>query len=77
MALLLIVLLAPQNPLHRPAGDTNLLGSIRLFGHELELSAAGQGTELPFRLYWQADAPTDGDYVVFNHLLDGDGDLVA
>ncbi len=72
-----MAVLALQTPLHRTAGAANLLGSIRLLGHDLDVSAAGQGAVLPFRLYWQADAPADGDYVVFNHLLDAAGNLVA
>lgn len=72
-----MVVLALQTPLHTLAGDTGRLGSIRLLGHDLDVSAAGRGAELPFRLYWQADAPADGDYVVFNHLLDAAGNLVA
>ena len=56
---------------------TNQLGSIRLLGHDLEVSVAQAGAELPFQLYWQSDAPTDGAYIVFNHLLDAEGNLVA
>lgn len=72
-----MVVLALRTPTQlQPAGESQL-GSIRLLGHDLDLGAARPGATLSFRLYWQADAPTDGDYVVFNHLLDADGVLVA
>lgn len=60
----------------QPAGE-NQLGSIRLLGHDLDLGNARPGDALSFRLYWQADAPTEGDYLVFNHLLDAEGSLIA
>lgn len=72
-----MVVLALQTPTQaQPAGEDQL-GSIRLLGHDLDPGAARPGEALSFRLYWQADAPTDGDYLVFNHLLDADGNLVA
>ena len=72
-----MVVLALGTPTQlQPAGESQL-GSIRLLGHDLDLDTARPGDALTFRLYWQADAPTDGDYLVFNHLLDAEGDLVA
>ena len=72
-----MVVLALRRPTQlQPAGESQL-GSIRLLGHDLDVAAARPGETLAWRFYWQADAPADGDYVVFNHLLDGDGDLVA
>ena len=72
-----MVVMALRTPTQlQPAGESQL-GDIRLLGHDLDPAAFEQGAELAFRLYWRADAPTDGDYTVFNHLLDADGDLVA
>ena len=35
------------------------------------------GDELPLTLYWRAEAPLAADYVVFMHLLDAAGNIVA
>ena len=56
---------------------TGQLGPIRLIGYELAEESARPGESIPFHLYWQAVAPTEADYQVFNHLLDGEGNLVA
>ncbi|MCY4525461.1 MAG: glycosyltransferase family 39 protein, partial [Anaerolineaceae bacterium] len=72
-----MVVLALRTPTALLAAGEGRLGSIHLLGHDLDLAAARPGDALSWRFYWQADAATDGDYVVFNHLLDGDGDLVA
>ena len=56
---------------------TGQLGPIRLIGYELAEESARPGDSLPFHLYWQATAATEADYQVFNHLLDGEGNLVA
>ena len=72
-----MVVLALQSMQHPLPAASGQLGSIRLIGHDLDESVARAGVELPFQLYWQADAPTDGEYIVFNHLLDAAGNLVA
>lgn len=56
---------------------TGQLGPIRLIGYEMATESALPGESIPFHLYWQASAATEGDYQVFNHLLDGLGNLVA
>ena len=56
---------------------TGKLGPIRLIGYELAEKVARPGQTLPFHLYWQAAAPTEADYQVFNHLLDAEGNLIA
>ncbi len=56
---------------------TGQLGPIRLVGYELAEESVLPGQSLPFHLYWQAAAPTEADYQVFNHLLDAEGNLVA
>ena len=56
---------------------TGQLGPIRLIGYDLEKESASPGDALPLHLYWQASAATEADYQVFNHLLDGAGNLVA
>ena len=60
-----------------PYQATGQLGPIRLIGYELAEKVARPGQTLPFHLYWQAAAPTEADYQVFNHLLDAEGNLVA
>ena len=72
-----MVVLALRTPTQLQPAEESRLGGIRLLGHELDLAAARPGAELAFRLYWQADAMTDGDHVVFNHLLDTEGNLAA
>ena len=56
---------------------TGQLGPIRLLGYDLASGGAHAGETIPFHLYWQSRAPTDGEYIVFNHLLDSAGSLVA
>ena len=60
-----------------PHAATGQLGPIRLIGYDLAEDGAQPGQSLPFHLYWQAAAATEADYQVFNHLLDGEGNLVA
>ena len=57
--------------------NTGQLGPVHLLGHDLETRQQQPGARVPLHLYWQADAPTDGPYVVFNHLLDDAGQIVA
>lgn len=72
-----MVVLALQG-MQRPQPEAaSQLGSIRLLGHDLDVSTAQAGAELPLQLYWQAEAPTEVEYIVFNHLLDSQGNLVA
>ena len=54
----------------------NLGEKIRLIGHEVN-GTVGVGEALRPRLYWQARAPMDEDYIVFVHLLDEGGNLRA
>ena len=56
---------------------TGQLGPIRLLGYDLASGGIRAGETLPFHLYWQSRAPTDGEYIVFNHLLNSEGGLVA
>ncbi|MCY3934847.1 MAG: hypothetical protein OXG09_02475 [Chloroflexi bacterium] len=62
-------------PIQHPASGQ--LGPIRLLGYDMTKENVGPGEALPFHLYWQAAAATQGDYQVFNHLLDAEGSLVA
>jgi hypothetical protein len=54
----------------------NFGGMIDLRGADLPAQAQA-GIELPFTLYWQANAPVDFDYTAFAHLLDAQGNKVA
>jgi hypothetical protein len=54
----------------------NLGQNIRLIGHKVN-STVEAGETLRPRLYWQAQAPMDQDYIVFVHLLDEGGNLRA
>ncbi|MDD9957130.1 MAG: glycosyltransferase family 39 protein [Anaerolineaceae bacterium] len=72
-----MVVLALRTPTQLQTAEESRLGSIRLLGHDLDVADVRPGVTFAWRFYWQADAPTDGDYVVFNHLLDADGVLVA
>ena len=71
-SMVVLALQAMQHSLPAAAGQ---LGSIRLLGHDLNVTDALAGAELPLQLYWQADAPADGEYIA--HLLDAAGNLVA
>jgi hypothetical protein len=62
-------------------GAANVVGAsfgdeIRLLGFEAPESAS-PGEAFDVRLYWEAQQPPQEDYVVFVHLLDADGQLVA
>ncbi len=54
-------------PIQHPA--TGTLGTISLIGYDLDSTIRHPGEILRFNLYWQATAPTDSDYVVYNHLV--------
>ena len=56
---------------------TGQLGPIQLLGYDAPAANVTAGDTLPFYLYWQSRAPTDGEYIVFNHLLSTTGELVA
>ena len=56
---------------------TGQLGPIQLLGYDAPATDVTAGDTLPMRLYWQSRAPTDGEYIVFNHLLTNTGELVA
>ena len=62
-------------PMQYPA--TGQLGPIHLLGYDYETEEIRAGESVSFHLYWRAEEPTVGDYVVFNHLLDAQGALVA
>ena len=59
---------------HRHDGQ---LGPIRLVGYDINATQLHLGEALVFRHYWQADAPTDTPHHIYNHLLDGQGEIVA
>ncbi len=60
-------------------------GQVALLRYDLGLAESGgkglpvahPGQSLPFTLYWQATGPVDGQYTVFVHLLDADGQRYA
>jgi 4-amino-4-deoxy-L-arabinose transferase-like glycosyltransferase len=54
--------------------DYRLGSTIRLTGYDVDTSRASSVT---VTLYWQAVAVPEGDWIVFVHLLDADGHLVA
>ena len=42
-----------------------------------EANSTPSSNELPLTLYWRAEAPLAADYVVFMHLMDAAGNVVA
>lgn len=46
------------------------LGSIHWVGYDISATEATSHDSIQFTLYWQAEQPTDADYIVFNHLVD-------
>jgi hypothetical protein len=61
--------------LARPV-QANLRDEINLLSFAADASAR-PGAKIEVRLYWEARRKPKADYVVFVHLLDGDGHLVA
>ena len=59
----------------RPVG-ADFGNQVTLLGFEAADSVT-PGTELEVRLYWEALKPPEDDYIVFVHLLDATGQLVA
>ncbi len=53
------------------------LGPIHLMGYDLDRDSAAPGATFSLTLYWRADAATDADEVVYNHLVDASGKLIA
>jgi hypothetical protein len=56
--------------------NADLGGLISLLGFEMAESVS-PGTDLNVTLYWEAQQPPDEDYIVFVHLLDAAGEIVA
>ena len=50
---------------------------IALTGYDIAAEHVHPGDTVRLQLYWQAEGPAPEDYVVFVHLLDGEGRLVA
>ena len=62
--------------------DYRLGSAVRLSGYDVDLltprlSEDSPAESITVTLYWQADAAPEGDLIVFVHLLDADGRLVA
>jgi 4-amino-4-deoxy-L-arabinose transferase-like glycosyltransferase len=73
------VRVAPDRPLAvtpTHSLDYRLGDAIRLVGHDLA-GKVEAGSTLTVTLYWRADRAPGGDYRVFVHLLDGQGEMVT
>jgi hypothetical protein len=57
--------------------DVQFEGGLNLIGYDYDLSQYKDNGRLPLQLYWQADEVNDIDAVLFIHLLDANGELVA
>jgi len=71
------VKIVPQTwPTYRPTSptDVNFANAITLIGYDLKTQNSKPET---FNLYWQSLAPVDEDYILFIHLLDAGGNVVA
>lgn len=78
-----VLWIAPHTRLFRtasPAGqvvhaqhkaDLPVGSSLRLLGWDLPEASVRQGSSLPLRLYWQANAPIDEEYSSFAQLIGG------
>ncbi len=53
------------------------LGPIHLLGYDLSATAAQAGGNITLRHYWRAESAPASTLHVFNHLLDGAGEIVA
>jgi hypothetical protein len=66
----------PINVRRLPHRDGSLLGGkIELLGYELKEEPMRAGGALDLTLYWQAREEIEESYIVFTHLLDGEGDI--
>ncbi len=63
---------APEHPIAVRLGE-----QIDLLGYHVEGSTWKPGDGVLLSLFWQRREAVDGDYNVFVHLVDGDGQLVA
>lgn len=61
-----------QNPMHIFLGD-----SVIFKGYDLGSNAVAPGETLELTLYWEALREMDANYIVFAHLNDAEGNLVA
>lgn len=63
----------------QPQIETNmpLGGFAELVGYDLPPARVMAGEEIPLTLYWCATGQTSSSYVVFTHLLNRDGKLIA
>ena len=53
------------------------LGSTKLLGYDINSFQFAIGDEVVLRHYWQASEPAPSLHHVFNHLLNGEGDIVT
>jgi len=66
----------PINVRRLPHRDGSLLGGkIELLGYELKEEPIRPGGVLELTLYWQAREEIEESYIVFTHLLDGEGNI--
>jgi len=63
-----------DSPLRADFGDPPV---IELHGYNLSPVESGPGEPLSLTLYWRANALIDENYVVFVHLVDGQGNVAA
>jgi hypothetical protein len=62
-------------PTHKT--DANLDNRVRLVGYDLPEMQVKAGSELPITLHWQVTNRLAGDYTIFIHLLDAQGQLAG
>jgi 4-amino-4-deoxy-L-arabinose transferase-like glycosyltransferase len=69
-------LAAAEDEPHTPLG-ASLAGDALLLEGYRHPGAVAAGETLPLALFWRAQRPLDGDYTVFVHLLDDQGNKLA
>ncbi len=60
-----------------PEGDIVFGNAVRFLGHDIGTSAFWPGRKFILHFYWQVLAPLPADYLVYIHLTDADGNLLA
>jgi hypothetical protein len=50
---------------------------VMFFGHDLGQEVFPAGEEIPLTVCWQSQAEMSTSYIVFTHLLNGDGVLLS
>jgi hypothetical protein len=60
-----------------PEGEVVFGGFARMVAHDIGANSFWPGRRVVMHLYWEVLTPPDNDYMVFVHLRDADGTIIA